>query len=171
MCTCQWGCWARVHISAWSSWSKQSQGWHQASVSHDKGQLEEQRPNPSWDLTIFHSSPAQRNVLMRKCKEVNCVKVPILALYMEKTELVINLTQKSIHQINLEGIRNEMYLLSNPSSIMSWLHWTRHTFCYWVQWDPELSRYHFKHTLPGLALENHLKITVWWRVNSHLFLL
>lgn len=45
-----------------------------------------------------------------------------MALYMEKTELVINLAQKSIHQINLEGIRNEMYLLSNPSSIMSWLH-------------------------------------------------
>lgn len=65
-----------------------------ASDSHDKGQVEEQRPNPSWDLTVFHSSLAPRNILMRKCRRANWVKVPILALYMEKTELVIILTQK-----------------------------------------------------------------------------
>lgn len=51
-------------------------------------------------------------------KEVNWV--PPSFLYVEKAKLAINLTQKNppknIYQINLEGMRNKMYLPNNPAA-------------------------------------------------------
>lgn len=156
---------------AWSSCDEHSQGWYQASVRDDKAKWKSRDRTPA-ETPAVPFSQLSRSI---QCFDEIATKrwtgwrCHLCFFTWKRQNLQSTSHEKNIQQINLEGIRNKMYLPNNPGSTVLWCHWTQHSFCYWLWWDPELSLYHFNHTLVGLALENHWNFTVRWRVNSCLY--